>query len=273
MNLFTPVETVENYAAAGVAKTQAPVWRLLMLGILAGFLIAMGGAVTNTAGHSIANVGLCRLVSGLLFPFGLAMVILTGAELFTGNTLLFLSVLNQRTSAARMLRNWGLVYLGNFAGALAVAAGCAFSGQMDYSAGGLAVFTIKAAAGKCALTFGNAVLLGLFCNVLVTLGVLLSLTGQDLTGRVLGAYLPVAFFVICGFEHSIANMFYIPAGLFARSIPRYAELAARAGLDLTALTWENFLLRNLLPVTLGNILGGIAVALVFWLCHLRGKSG
>lgn len=119
-----------------------------MLGILAGFLIAMGGAVTNTAGHSIANVGLCRLVSGLLFPFGLAMVILTGAELFTGNTLLFLSVLNQRTSAARMLRNWGLVYLGNFAGALAVAAGCAFSGQMDYSAGGLAVFTIKAARRK-----------------------------------------------------------------------------------------------------------------------------
>lgn len=269
MNLLTPAEVTANYAQAGAAKTRMPAWRLLLLGVLAGFLIAMGGAVTNTAGHTIANVGLCRLVSGLLFPFGLAMVVLTGAELFTGNTLITISVLDRQATVGGLLRNWGLVYLGNAVGALLTAAGCAFSGQMDYSAGGLAVFTMKVAAGKCGLTFGRAVVLGILCNILVTLGVLLALSAKDLPGRVVGAYLPVAFFVICGFEHSIANLFYVPAGLFARTVPQYAALAAEAGLDLSGLTWGNFLLRNLLPVTLGNILGGGAVGGLFWACWLR----
>lgn len=272
MNLFTPAETAENYSLAGAAKTEAPVWRLLLLGVLAGFLIAMGGAVTNTAGHTIADVGLCRVVSGLLFPFGLAMVVLTGAELFTGNTLIFLSVLDRRATVAGMLRNWVLVYLGNLAGTLLTAAGCAFSGQMDYSAGGLAVFTMKVAAGKCALPFGHALILGVLCNVLVTLAVLLALSAKDLPGRVLGAYLPVAFFVICGFEHSIANMFYIPAGLFAKAVPQYAVLAAGAGLDLAGLTWGRFVAGSLVPVTLGNIVGGLLVSAIFWACHLRGAQ-
>lgn len=269
MDLFTPAETAANYSLAGAAKTRSPAWRLLLLGILAGFLIAMGGAVTNTAGHSLTNVGVARLVSGLLFPFGLAMVVLTGAELFTGNTLITISILDRRATLGGMLRNWGLVYIGNTVGALLTAAGCAFSGQLDYSAGGLALFTMKLAAGKCGLSFGHAVILGVLCNVLVTLGVLLSLSAKDLPGRVLGAYLPVAFFVICGFEHSIANLFYVPAGLFAKTVPAYAALAAEAGLDLSGLTWGGFLLHNLLPVTLGNILGGGAVGGLFWACHLR----
>ena len=129
MQLFTPAETAENYAAAGAAKTRQPAWRLLLLGILAGFFIAMGAAVTNTASHSLDNVGLARVLSGLLFPFGLAMVVLTGGELFTGNTLISLSVLDRQTTVGKMLRNWLLVYLGNFIGALLTAAGCAFSGQ------------------------------------------------------------------------------------------------------------------------------------------------
>lgn len=113
--------------------------------------------------------------------------------------------------------------------------------------------------------------MGVLCNVLVTLGVLIALTGKDTTGRVVGAYLPVAFFVICGFEHSVANMFYIPAGLFAKSIPHYAQLATQAGVNLTNLTWQNFLLGNLPPVTFGNILGGMSVAAVYYFCHLKGK--
>lgn len=155
MQLFTPAETAENYAAAGAAKTRQPAWRLLLLGILAGFFIAMGAAVTNTASHSLDNVGLARVLSGLLFPFGLAMVVLTGGELFTGNTLISLSVLDRQTTVGKMLRNWLLVYLGNFIGALLTAAGCAFSGQLNYSAGGLALFTMKLAAGKCGLAFGS----------------------------------------------------------------------------------------------------------------------
>lgn len=273
MNLFTPKECAANYAAAGAAKTRMPLGKLFLLAVLAGFFIAMGGAVTNTAAHSISNVGAARIVCGLLFPFGLAMVVLTGAELFTGNTLITISVLDGQASAAGMLRNWGVVYLGNAAGAALVAAGCAFGGQLNYSGGQLAVFTMKLAAGKCVLPAGNAIVLGILCNVLVTAGVLLSLSAKDLTGRVVGAYLPVAFFVICGFEHCIANLFYIPAGLFAKAVPAYRALAAEAGVDLTALTWGNFLLRNLLPVTVGNILGGAAMGGLFWYCHGRREPG
>lgn len=273
MNLFTPKECAANYAAAGAAKTRMPLGKMFLLAVLAGFFIAMGGAVTNTAAHSISNVGAARIVCGLLFPFGLAMVVLTGAELFTGNTLITISVLDGQASVAGMLRNWGVVYLGNAVGAALVAAGCAFGGQLNYSGGQLAVFTMKLAAGKCALPAGNAIVLGILCNVLVTAGVLLSLSAKDLTGRVVGAYLPVTFFVICGFEHCIANLFYIPAGLFAKAVPAYGALAAEAGVDLTALTWGNFLLRNLLPVTVGNILGGAAMGGLFWYCHGRREPG
>lgn len=270
MNLFTPAEYTENYIKAGKAKAEMPRWRMFLLAVLAGFFIAMGGAVTNTATHTITNVGLARVVSGLLFPFGLAMVVLTGAELFTGNTLMVMSALARQTSVKGVLRNWVIVYLGNAVGAMLTAAGCAFGGQLNYSGGQLAVFSMKLAAGKCALPFGNAVILGVFCNLLVTTGVLLSLSAKDLTGRVVGAYLPVAFFVICGFEHCVANLFYIPVGLFAKMAPQYAALAAEAGVDLSGLTWGGFLLKNLLPVTLGNLLGGIGLGSLFWRCH-RGK--
>ena len=272
MNLFTPKECAENYAAAGRAKTQMPQMKTFLLAVLAGFFIAMGGAVTNTAAHTIANVGAARIVCGLLFPFGLAMVVLTGAELFTGNTLITISVLDGQAAAAGMLKNWCVVYLGNAVGAMLTAAGCAFGGQLNYSGGELAVFAMKLAAGKCALPVGSAVILGILCNILVTAGVLLSLSAKDLTGRVVGAYLPVAFFVICGFEHCIANLFYIPVGLFAKTVPAYAVLAAELGVDLANLTWGNFLLRNLLPVTVGNIIGGVGMGSLFWYCHGRKAS-
>lgn len=272
MNLFTAAETVGNYAEAGAAKTRMPTLKIFLLGILAGALIAFGGAVTSTGTHSISNVGLARIVSGLLFPFGLAMVIILGAELFTGNCLISISVLDRRATVGGMLKNWLFAYLGNFAGALLVAAGCAFFGQLDYSGGGLAVFTVKLAAGKCAMPFQNAFVMGILCNVLVTLGVLLSLSAKCIPGRLVGAYLPVAFFVICGFEHSVANMFYVPAGLFALQNPVYAAKAAGAGLDLANLTWSGFLFKNLLPVTLGNIAGGVAVGALMWACCLRKTS-
>ncbi len=265
--LLSPAEVVAAYAGTGEKKCALPFLRAFLLAVLAGALIAFAGAATNTAAHSAEGVGTVRLICGLLFPFGLGIVILTGSELFTGNCLIAISVAEKTATLAGMLRNWCIVYLGNLVGSVAVAAGCAFTGQLDYSNGGLALFTMKLAAGKCALSFGNAVVLGFFCNVLVCLGVLCAMTAKDTSGKILGAYLPVALFVLCGFEHSVANMFYIPAGLFARSVPAYAALAAEAGLDLTALTWGNFFLRNLLPVTLGNILGGAGVGLLLWKGH------
>ena len=272
MNLFSPTQLVDQYAQSGANKTRLPWWKLMLLGILAGMMISFGGAVTNTAAHAITNVSAARIISGMLFPFGLCMVILTGAELFTGNCLICISVLDRRTSFWALLRNWGYVYFSNFIGGLIVAAGCAFFGQLNYSSGGLAVFTIKLAAQKCSMSFGPALVMGIFCNVLVCLGVLASLTAKDTAGRILGAYIPVSFFVICGFEHCVANMFFIPAGLFAMKVPAYAALAAKAGIDISSLTWGNFLLHNLLPVTIGNIIGGVVLGSCLWACYHKNES-
>lgn len=260
--ILSPTEMMEACAGAGVRKCALSVRRAFLLAVLAGALIAFGAAATNTAAHTAGAAGTVRLICGLLFPFGLGIVVVTGAELFTGNCLIAVALARRQVTPAALLKNWVVVYLGNFAGALLVAACCAFTGQLDYSDGGLALFTMKLAAGKCALSFPAAVALGAACNVLVCLGVLCAMTARDTTGKLLGAYLPVALFVLCGFEHSVANMFYVPAGLFAKSLPAYAALAAERGPDLSGLTWGAFLLHNLLPVTLGNLLGGAGVGLL-----------
>ena len=265
--MLSPSEMMNACTGAGVRKCALTPLRAFLLAILAGALIAFGGAATNTAAHTAQGAGFVRLICGLLFPFGLGIVILTGSELFTGNCLIAVSLAQKKVTPSAMLKNWIVVYCGNFVGSLLVAACCAFTGQMDYSSGGLATFTMKLAASKCALGFGSAVALGIACNVLVCLGVLCAMTAKDTIGKIFGAYLPVALFVLCGFEHSVANMFYVPAGLFAKSIPAYAALAAGAGLDLSGLSWGAFLLNNLLPVTIGNIIGGAGVGLLLWMGH------
>lgn len=257
------------FADAGEAKTHRPTWQILVLAMLAGFFIAMGGAVANTAVHAIDNQGIARLISGLLFPFGLIMVVLTGAELYTGDTLMAITVQEKRITLVGMLRHWVLVFIGNAVGAIAVALGMAWFGQLDYSGGRLAVLSINQAISKSTMDPLNAFVMGIFCNVLVTLGVLLALSAKDVTGKAVGAYIPVAFFVIAGFEHSIANLYYAPAGLLAKSVDRYVEAATGIGLDLANATWSGFLLNNLLPVTLGNALGGLIVGWVFFWCHMH----
>lgn len=269
MGYLSPKEFLERYAASGTAKTQKNIGRLLCLSALAGAFIALASAAANTAVHGITDVGLARMVCGLLFPFGLCMVIVTGAELFTGNSLLVLSLLEGKCTLSGLLRNWGIVYLGNFLGALLTAAGCVFFGQLNYSAGGLAVYTIRLAAAKCNISFLSGFGLGIFCNLLVCLGVLMALSAQDGAGRLMGAFLPVCYFVLCGFEHCVANMYYISAGLLAVQNPVYLQLAQQAGVDLSSLTVGNFLLRNLLPVTLGNILGGVGLGALLWYAHLK----
>lgn len=272
MGFLSPKELVLQYADTGAAKTKRSALELFILAILAGALIALGSAATNTASFGIADVGLARMVCGLLFPFGLCMVVVTGAELFTGNCLISISVLEKKASVPGMLRNWGIVYLGNLAGGLLIAAGCACFGQLDYGGGALAVYTIKIAVGKCSIGFGKAVVFGILCNVLVCLGVLLAMSARETAGRLLGAFIPVSFFVICGFEHCVANMYYIPAGMMAAANPFYAGLAAEAGLDLSLLTAKNFLLTNLLPVTIGNILGGGGLGALLWFGHVKNNK-
>lgn len=270
MNFFTPAEIVKNYGAAGKKKAEMPLLKMLILGFLSGMFIALGAAVTNTAGHSIDNVSAVRILSGLLFPGGLTLVVLMGGELFTGNCLMCISVLEKQAKLSGVLKKWAAVYVGNLAGSLFTAFACAKFGQMNYSGGGLAVFTMKLAASKCSLPFENAFVLGVFCNILVCFAVLAAMSAKDTAGKVLGLFFPICFFVVCGFEHSVANMYYVPVALLAKDLPAYAGVLE--GIDGSCLTWGRFLMGNLLPVTLGNMVGGLAVGIVQWYCFLRGKT-
>ena len=193
-------------------------------------------------------------------------MILTGAELFTGNTLILISVLDKKATAAGMLRNWILVYIGNFLGSMLLSFVCARFGWLNAANGdtanALAIASMKVAQGKMTMPFQNAFFMGVLCNILVTLGVLMSLAGKDGFSRVIGAWIPVCFFVTCGFNHSIADMTYCMLGLFGKQF--YAEGAA-----FEALTWGHYFLGNMLPVTLGNIVGGCSVALLMWYCYVR----
>ncbi|MGO5116389.1 formate/nitrite transporter family protein [Candidatus Avoscillospira sp. LCP25S3_F1] len=272
MNLFTAAETTANYANAGVAKSKLPISKMLWMGILAGFLIGFPSCVTNIATYALDNNSTIRMTSGLLFAFGLGTIILSGAELFTGNTLITISVLEKKVKVQDMLRNWLFVYIGNFIGSMLLSAICAYFGWLSAGSNALAVYSMKLATGKMTMPFQNAFFMGVLCNILVTLGVMFSLSGKDGISRFIGAWVPVMFFVTCGFNHSIADMTYCMLGLFAKNVPAYVESANAAGIALDSLTWGNYITGNLIPVTLGNIVGGVLIGCTMWFAHLR-KSG
>lgn len=248
--MLNPAEFVEAYGKIGAEKTRNSLGALFLGGVLAGFYIAMGALAASIGAHALDNLSLARLVSGMLFPCGLALVILTGGELFTGNCLIAISVLERKAAAAKMIRNLIIVYIGNFIGAFLLALAAAYGGVFTH--GTLANYAVLTAVNKCSLPFGRAVLLGILCNILVCAGVMCSLCAKTVPGRILGAFVPVSLFVIGGFEHCVANMYYIPIGLFAGA---------------EEVTWRAFLLGNLVPVTLGNLLGGMGFGGLIWLCH------
>jgi len=266
--MLSPAEFVESYAGIGERKAGAGVLKLLLSGILAGFAIGVGGAVTTAATFAIENASAAKIIGGVLFPLGLIMVLITGTELFTGNCLMTISLFERRIHLKGMLRNLAVVYLGNFLGALLLAwAIISFSGPG--MASGLILKTVSTAAAKCALPFGRALGLGILCNILVCAAVMMALCAKDIIGRAVAAFGPVCCFVICGFEHCVANMYFIPAGLFARTMPDCGQLVAGAGIDISALTWGNFLLHNLFPVTIGNLIGGCGFAALIWATHRK----
>lgn len=272
MVALSPSEIMTAYQKTVKKKTSRPALSAILLAVVGGLFIAFGCAASNMATHAITNKGVSQLISGLLFPFGLAMVMLLGVELYTGNCMFPVFVWEGSISLSQMFRNWLLVYGGNFLGALLLAYGCVISGQLYYSEGLLAVHTIQTAVNKCNLTLVEGLVRGFFCNILVCTGVLCSLSAKDTTGKILGAYIPVTFFIICGFEHSVANMYYISAGLFAVRLPEYAALATSMGIDTSSLTWSNFIVKNLLPVTIGNIAGGIFIGAILWYTSSKKKG-
>ena len=254
MNFFSPAEVASNYIATGKSKVNLPAIKMLLLGIMAGAFIAFGGIGATTVAVSIPLASVGKFIGACVFPGGLTMVLIAGSELFTGNCLLVIPLLEREIRLRQTLKSWIIVYIGNLIGALLVA-------------------VINTAITKCSMTFSDAFLRGVMCNFLVCIAVWISFAAKDVAGKIMGLFFPIMIFVLCGFEHSIANMFYIGAGLFDKTVPVFAEAAAAAGVDMTNLTWGNFFLKNLLPVSLGNLVGGAFVGWVYWFCYLRkGKK-
>ncbi len=268
----TPAVVAENYISVGIGKVRLHSGKMFLFAVMAGAFIALAGIGSAAASCQVTVPSVAKLITACVFPGGLMMVLLAGSELFTGNCLLVIPLLSKKIRILEMLRNWGIVYAGNFVGALLVAALAVFSHQLSSFSGAMAMSALNTAIAKCSLTFGDAFLRGIACNFLVCIAVWISFAAKDVVGKIVGLYFPILLFVISGFEHSIANMFYGPVGILAKSVPEYAQLAADAGVDISVLTWGNFLTQNLLPVTLGNIIGGLLVGTVYWCCYLNGKE-
>lgn len=254
--MITSTEVFSAYMQTARRKAEMSIPRLLLLGFFAGMFIALAGVGAAAAGVSINSPSVSKLVGALVFPAGLAMVVLCGAELFTGNSLMVMPLLSREISISGMLKNWLFVYIGNFIGSVFIALIAVYSHTFSLFDGALAQSAVSAAAAKAQLGFCDAFLRGILCNVLVCLAVWMSMGAQSAGGKLAALYLPIMLFVLCGFEHSIANMYYIPAGIFA---------ASEYGIEAAGLGWSG-LVKNLIPVTLGNLVGGgVIVGCGFWL--------
>jgi formate transporter len=256
---------------SGIAKASLANGKMLVLAVLAGAFIALGAvfSTTVTAGSGELAFGVTRLLAGLTFSLGLILVVVAGAELFTGDNLVVLAWAARKVTTGRLLGIWGLVYLGNFVGAIATAVLVYLSGQYELGGGAVGEQALAIAVGKTDLEFGRAILLGALCNALVCLAVWLAYSARSTTDRVLAIVPPIAAFVAAGFEHSVANMYFIPAGLLLAGNEEWLAGLATAP-DVSGLTWGSFLLDNLLPVTIGNVIGGtVMVGAVYWFVYLR----
>lgn len=270
---LSPQEITAEALTIGEKKAHYPIHTTLILSFLAGAFIAFASEGSNMAAFNLLaepeTYGLGKALAGSIFGTGLMLVVIAGGELFTGNTMLIGALAARRISLSEMLRNWLLVYLGNLAGSLLIAWFMNVSGLFNSGNNMLGAVTIKIAAYKTSLEFLPAFVLGLMCNWLVCLAVWMAWASQDLVGKIFAIFFPIWLFITSGFEHSVANMYYIPAGIMASFNPAWIDAAREHGLSpaaLESLNWGNFALRNLLPVTLGNIAGGgiFVMMAYFW---------
>lgn len=270
LDALLPPEMARRAEEIGVRKASMDAVSVLMLAMLAGAFIALGGVFSTVAlaGADAAPWGPARVLAGTVFSVGLILVIVGGAELFTGNNLIVMAWAGGRVGTGALLRNWGIVYLGNFLGALGIVAAVSVAGTHEAGGGAFGTTAVAIAAAKLRLGFGQAVALGVLCNVLVCLAVWLSYSARTTADRILAIVPPVSAFVAAGFEHSVANMYFVPLGLFIATFD--PGFVAGRGLDIEGLTWGVFLVRNLLPVTIGNVIGGtVLVGGVYWFIYLR----
>lgn len=269
LNYHTPQEIASIAFNTALNKAKFSIPKMLILGILAGVYIGFAAEGSTMAMHDIASVGGGRFLAGVIFSTGLMLVVIAGAELFTGNVLLCMGYLEKKISLSSILRNWFWVYLGNLIGSVLLAYLMDTSGLWNYNNSLHGVYALKIAISKVNLSFSEAFVRGILCNWLVCLAVWLAYAAKDITGKIWGIFFPIMLFITSAFEHSVANMYYLSAGLLLKS---HSLIVASGGLEekAQALQVANVIMNNLVPVTLGNIVGGgIFVGTAYWYCYLK----
>lgn len=278
IDALLPSEMAVRAEQIGVRKAEMPFLPMLTLAVLAGAFISLGAIFSTTvsAGSVAATLpyGVTRLLAGLVFCLGLVLVVVGGAELFTGNTLIVMAWASGKVSTTALLRNWMIVYLGNFLGSLWTAAIMYFTRQYTFGADAVGITAMKIAVGKVEYSFLQAVALGILCNALVCMAIWLTFSARSTLDKIAAIIFPIAAFVAAGFEHSVANMYFIPYALLIKWFdPEYISRVGESVPNLEVLTWKSFFIANLIPVTIGNIIGGsVLVAAVYWSIYLRGRK-
>ncbi len=287
IDALLPSDMAQKAETVGVKKANMAGSKLFVLAVLAGAFIALGAIFSNTVSAGSISIkgsadlasataalpyGVTRLLSGLSFSLGLILVIVGGAELFTGNNLIIMAFMSRKVTLRQLLRNWGIVYLGNFVGSILTALIMVATNQYLQGNGAIGLVALNTANAKTGLSFFPALASGVMCNVLVCLAVWLTYSARSTTDKILAIIPPITAFVAAGFEHCIANMYFIPLGLFIKSwgSAAFFETIAKTSADFANLTWGNFFLKNLVPVTIGNIIGGaFMVGGLYWFVYLR----
>lgn len=284
-----PAEMAEKAESIGVRKSNMQIFTMLMLSILAGAFIAFGSIFATTISAGAISVsgadgalaystalpyGVTRLLTGLVFCLGLILVVVGGAELFTGNNLIVMAWASKKVTTSALLRNWVIVYIGNFIGAVGTAVLMIFSKQYTFGADAVGIAALRIAVSKSELDFVQAIALGILCNVLVCLAVWLTFSARTTLDKIASIIFPITAFVAAGFEHSVANMYFIPYALLVKMFDsEFMSRVAERVANLDSLTWQAFFVNNLIPVTIGNIIGGaVFVAAIYWVVFLRGKK-
>jgi formate/nitrite transporter len=275
LNILLPPEIASAAETVGVKKAKMPFMKMAPLAILAGAFIAFGaifatGTITGTA--TLFGFGVTKLLGGVTFSLGLILVIVGGAELFTGNNLITMAWASKKVTTRELLKNWLIVFVFNFVGALGTVALMFLAKQYTFSGGAIGATALGIAVGKVSLGFVQAVALGIMCNIFVCMAVWMAMSAKDTAGKILAIVPPITAFVAAGFEHSVANMYFIPMGLTIKYLdPVFTATAKVAGIE--KLTVEAFLVNNLLPVTIGNIIGGgLFVGIAYWAIYLRDNA-
>ncbi len=289
IDALLPAEMATRAEYVGVRKAEAPIVTMFALAVLAGAFIALGAIFATTAFAGSIKIatadgaaafttglpyGVTRLLGGLVFCLGLILVVVGGAELFTGNNLIVMAWASGKVTTQGLLRNWTIVYIGNFVGSLGTAVLLFMSKQYTYGSGAIGLTALNIAKSKVELGFLQAIALGILCNAMVCMAVWMTYSARSTIDKIAAIIFPITGFVAAGFEHSIANMYFIPIGLFIKDFadPKFWETIGKTPADYASITWGSFLFNNLLPVTIGNIIGGVVlVAGIYWLVFLRPK--